>query len=111
MGVALILTSRYRRDVQRLLEEDERLAMEESIASAPAVHPVIPGTGGVRKARWGRRGRGKRGGVRVIYYCVANRQAVLMIRVYAKSEQEDLSHAEKQAIHQAVENFERSQET
>jgi hypothetical protein len=41
--------------------------MEEKIAVEPDRHPVMPGTGGFRKARWGRSGSGKRGGVRVIY--------------------------------------------
>jgi hypothetical protein len=48
--------------VKRLLSAEERAAMEQSIASAPEAHPVVAGTGGVRKARWGRQGKGKRGG-------------------------------------------------
>ncbi len=42
--------------------------MQLAIAADPAAYPVIPGTGGVRKARWTRQGKGKSGGVRVIYY-------------------------------------------
>ena len=55
----------YESQVAALLDEEERAAMEFFIASAPEGHPVIPGTGGFRKARWARRGSGKSGGFRV----------------------------------------------
>ena len=61
-------TTRYERNAKRLLTEPERAALRDGIASNPELHPVIPGTGGVRKARWSRQGKGKSGGVRVIYY-------------------------------------------
>jgi mRNA-degrading endonuclease RelE of RelBE toxin-antitoxin system len=61
-------TSRYERDAKRLLTQQERSMLRDAIASNPERHPVIPGTGGVRKARWSRRDKGKSGGVRVIYY-------------------------------------------
>jgi hypothetical protein len=43
-------------------------AMEFYIACTPGDHPVIPGAGGFRKARWARPGKGKSGGFRVIYF-------------------------------------------
>src|ERR1700683_2065274 len=48
--------SRYERDARRLLTATEKTAMQESISANPEAHPVVPGTGGVRKARWGRQG-------------------------------------------------------
>jgi hypothetical protein len=53
--------------VSALLNEDERMAMEFYIACAPEDHPVIPGAGGFRKARWAGRGKGKSGGFRALY--------------------------------------------
>ena len=44
------------------------MAMEFHIACAPEDHPVIPGAGGFRKARWARPGKGKSGGFRVVYF-------------------------------------------
>jgi len=111
VSATVVVTNRYERDVKRLLSADQRAAMEGSIASAPEAHPVVAGTGGVRKARWGRQGKGKRGGVRAIYYYAPAREVVLMVTAYAKSEKEDLSHAEKECIRKSVENFKRSQET
>jgi hypothetical protein len=61
----------YESPVAALLDEDERMAMEFFIASAPERHPVIPGSGGFRKARWRGRGEGKSGGFRVIYFFIA----------------------------------------
>ena len=85
----LFLFPRYQRDAARLLDAKEQDEMER--------HPRIPGGGGMRKARWGRPGRGKRGGVRVIY-CFAAPDSVCFIAVYAKNEKENLSDAEKQAL-------------
>jgi len=77
--------------------------MEASIAADPERHPVIPGTGGVRKARWGRAGRGKSGGVRVIYYFAPVPDAVYFLAIYAKNEQENLTDADKKVIRKIVE--------
>jgi len=44
--------------------------MEANIAADPSAYPVIPGTGGFRKARWSRGSSGKSGGVRAIFYCI-----------------------------------------
>ena len=49
-------TSRYEREAKRLLSKAEIASMESAIAADPESHPVVPGTGGVRKARWGREG-------------------------------------------------------
>ncbi len=68
--------------------------MEEAIAADPERNPMIPGTGGFRKARWGRQG-GKRGGVRVVYYFMLRPDLVFLLDLYAKSEKENLSHAER----------------
>ena len=62
MIAEIVSLSRYEAQISALLAEEERMAMEFFIACAPEDHPVIPGAGGFRKARWGRRGQGKRGG-------------------------------------------------
>ena len=62
--------------------------MEASIAADPEAHPVIIGIGGIRsKARWGRQGKGKSAGVRVIYYYWNADNEVYMLYVFAKKEQ------------------------
>ena len=85
--------------------------MEAFIAADPERHPVIPGTGGVRKARWGREGRGKSGGVRVIYYFAPAPDAVYFLAIYAKNEQENLSDADKKVIRKIVEAIKAKERT
>jgi len=93
----LFLFPRDQRDAAKLLDAKEQDEMERHIADDPERHPLIPGGSGMRKARWARTGRGKRGGVRVIYYFAAP-DAVYFIAVYAKNEKENLSDAEKKAL-------------
>jgi len=74
------------------------MAMEFSIASAPEDHPVIRGTGGFRKARWARRGGGKSGGFRVIYFFLAAPGRIYMAGICAKSRIETLSAADQNVL-------------
>jgi mRNA-degrading endonuclease RelE of RelBE toxin-antitoxin system len=104
----LFLLPRYQRDAARLLDEREQDQMERHIADDPERHPRISGGGGMRKARWARPGRGKRGGVRVIYYFAAP-DAVYFIAVYAKNEKENLSDAEKQALKKILQPIKRQE--
>jgi hypothetical protein len=76
--------SSYESQVSALMSENERMAMEFDIACAPEDHPVIPGAGGFRKARWARRGKGKSGGFRVIYFFLAAPGRVYMAGIYSK---------------------------
>lgn len=59
---------------------------------------MIAGTGGARKARAARGGKGKSGGARVIYYVVLRRDVLYLIDIYAKSAKEDLTNAEKREV-------------
>ncbi len=110
MKATVVATTRYEREVRRLLVELERTAMEESIAADPEAHPVVPGTGGVRKARWGRGRKGKSGGVRAIYYYVAAKTVVYLLLVYSKSEQSDMTAADRKAVKKFVEVSKHAQE-
>ena len=82
----IVSLSRYESQVAALMDEEERAAMEFFIAGAPDDHPVIPGAGGFRKARWGRHGQGKSGGFRVIYYFIAPPGRIYMASIFAKSQ-------------------------
>ena len=74
------------------------MAMELFIACAPDDHPVIAGAGGFRKARWARRGKGKSGGFRVIYFFLAKPGRIYMAAIYAKSRKETLSAADQNVL-------------
>lgn len=72
------------------------------IAHYPDAGAVIPGSGGIRKARWARRGAGKRGGVRVIYYFHSQAVPLFLLTVYAKSRRADLSESELRVMRRLV---------
>ena len=102
MSAAIAYTRVYLKRVDKTLRPDEREAMELHVAKNPEIHPVVAGTGGVRKARWGRQGIGKRGGVRVIYFYRSTAGVVYFLDVYAKKEKADLTPADKQQLKQLV---------
>ena len=76
--------------------------MEAAIAADPRAAPVIPGTGGVRKLRWAIPGRGKRGGIRTIYFYQVGPGAIYMLTAYAKADQDDLTPDDRKAWYRLV---------
>ena len=80
----------FERTASSLLTESDILDIELFLTEQPGAGDLIPGGRGLRKLRRPAKGRGKRGGARVIYYHVTSRHQILLISVYAKNEQEDL---------------------
>lgn len=98
----IITTSRYERAIRKLMSEADRRAMEAVIAADPGAAPVIRGTGGLRKLRWAGSGRGKRGGIRTIYFRRAGPDTIYLLTAYAKADRDDLSPADRKALLQLV---------
>ena len=101
----LIATRPYERRIVKLLPPDERDRMETAVAINPEAHPIVPGTKGVRKARWSLPGVGKRGGIRLIYYFWVEPNAVVLITAYPKNEKENLTDADKKEIRKLIESL------
>lgn len=80
----------FSRRATELLDDDEVAALEWALSLHPEAGVVVPGTGGVRKLRWGAEGRGKRGGLRVVYYWRDQQGEVWLLTVYDKHEQENI---------------------
>ena len=76
------------------------------LSSRPIQKPgeVVPGSGGVRKVRWGMAGRGKRGGVRVIYFNRLSAGEIWLLVLYAKSEAENIPAHVLRQIKEEIEN-------
>ncbi len=72
------------------------------LAAYPKAGDLIEGTGGIRKLRWGRSGRGKRGGVRVIYYYHSELMPLYLLTMFAKNKQDNLSKAERNELAKLV---------
>lgn len=101
--MVIVETSVFTRQVQALLTDDEYMQLQVALIQRPDMGPVMPGSGGIRKARWPARGRGKRGGLRVIYYWAVSPEQLLMLFIYAKGEQEDLLPAQLKILRKIVE--------
>jgi mRNA-degrading endonuclease RelE of RelBE toxin-antitoxin system len=82
---SFVETQMFTRLVQEYLRDDEYRALQAALIENPEAGPVIPGSGGVRKLRWAARGRGKRGGYRVIYYLRRTRGIIWMLTMYPKN--------------------------
>jgi len=68
------------------------------LAANPTAGDLIPGTGSVRKLRWGLAGRGKRGGARVIYFYQQADFPLFALTIFAKNEQADLGHHDRNSL-------------
>jgi hypothetical protein len=106
--VKIVRTRTFERQAGKLLTEIELIAAFTEIAADPLAWPVIQGTGGCRKARAARGGSGKSGGVRIIYFVWLGEDTIIMLMVYAKSRQEDLSASDKKALRQLVKDLQDS---
>ena len=76
---------------ERVLTEAERADLVSHLAAHPTAGQVIPGTGGIRKLRWQAKGKGTRGGARVIFYTYDDAHPVIALLIYGKGQADDLS--------------------
>jgi hypothetical protein len=91
-------TPEYIRCADRLLSAAGRMDVVEYLAANPKAGDLMQGTGGVRKLRWARGGRGKSGGVRVIYYFHSDVMPLYLLTVFGKNERANLSKAERNEL-------------
>lgn len=98
-------TSVFTRQVLALLDDDDLAALQVQLSRAPRSGAVIPGTGGLRKVRWSCQGRGKRGGVRVIYYHFDQRGQIALLLIYDKAAADDMSPEQKRLLRTVVERW------
>ncbi len=100
-----IETHIFTEDVKALLPDDEYRAFQGFLADNPERGDVIQNTGGLRKIRWGSHGKGKRGGVRVIYYYVKRSAQIRLLLIYQKGIKDDLTAAQKKQLQQLNEGW------
>jgi hypothetical protein len=84
-------TAVFMRQADALWTDEERFEFVDFIAHNPEAGDLIPASGGIRKVRWGRRGSGKRGGVRIIYFFHDPAMPLYLLMIYAKARRDDLS--------------------
>lgn len=86
--------------LKNYLDDDDFLALQKELLAEPDKGNVIPGCGGLRKLRFAdrKRGKGKRGGVRVIYLHIPEAERIDLLAVYGKDEKDDLTEKEKRIL-------------
>ena len=95
-------TPAFTASVRRHLDDETYRALQLSLLLRPTQGPIIPGGAGLRKLRWAAEGRGKRGGVRLIYYWEPASQTFYMLYLYTKNEQGDLTSAQLKVLAKLV---------
>ena len=101
--ITVVETSIFTRRVEKLLSAEEREALVDYLAANPEAGDVMEELGGIRKVRFAAKGRGKSGGVRVIYFFHTENTPLYALMVYAKNEKADLSGDDRKAMRAVVE--------
>lgn len=97
-----IETPTFTRGITQLLSDDEYAKLQIALMQNPALGDVIRGGGGIRKLRYALSGRGKRGGVRMIYYWLNETHQIYMLLAYAKSVKDTLNAQELSVLREFV---------
>jgi mRNA-degrading endonuclease RelE of RelBE toxin-antitoxin system len=85
-----IQTKVFSRTFDELFSDEDLAELEQFLMANPEVGVVVPGSGGVRKMRWGAPGRGKRGGVRIIYFLRVHKEQIWLLTLYPKNVTDDI---------------------
>ncbi|NUQ40299.1 MAG: transcriptional regulator [Calditrichaceae bacterium] len=99
-----IETTIFTKLIENYLDDDEYLGLQKYLLKYPDKGDIIPGTGGVRKLRWLVSGKGKRGGIRVIYYWKKQDEEIWMLTVYEKSEKSTIPNHIIKKIAEEIKN-------
>lgn len=100
----IIETTIFTRRVSELFPGEEYRELQSFLVIRPDAGPIMQGSGGLRKLRWAGSGRGKSGGVRVIYYWVTAQDRLLMLYAYPKNEQDNLTDKQLKTLRSIVES-------
>ena len=98
----VVETRHYAARAEKLLAESARNELIDFLATHPLRGDILAGTGGLRKVRFARGGRGKSGGVRVIYYYASAETPIFLLEIFGKNQKASLTAAELHAIGKAA---------
>jgi hypothetical protein len=98
--ITVLQLPKFKGEATDLIGPDGIEALSVYLIEHPGAGDVIPGSGGVRKLRWAAKGKGKRGGARIIYLYILVAARIYLIRCYAKSVKTDLTAEEKKQLRQ-----------
>ena len=101
--MVILETSIFTRQVRELLTDEEYRKLQTTLINHPETGRIIKGSGGLRKVRWALSGKGKRGGVRIIYYWAVSQEQLLMLFMYPKAERDDLTSDQLRILRKIIE--------
>ncbi len=94
-------TDIFTEQIVHLIDDNSYAELQSRLIIDPEAGDLIPKSHGLRKIRWKAQGRGKRGGIRVIYYLV-HREEVFMLYAYAKNDREDITPDQAKTLRELV---------
>jgi hypothetical protein len=92
----------FTQQIGELMNDSEYADLQLALASHPTAGDVVPGLGGLRKIRWAAKGKGKRGGARIIYLLLASPSVIYLFYAFSKGDIADLSPEQKARLRRAV---------
>lgn len=104
MVFEFIETPLFTKALEHYLDDDEYAGLQQHLNQHPEAGAIVPGSGGVRKLRWAAKGRGKRGGLRVIYYLRTARGEIWMLTLYGKNARANISSHLLRQIKEAIDD-------
>ena len=105
MNLTFVEQPLFTKAITELIDDNDYRVFQNEISQAPERWPVVPGSGGLRKARMRLAGRGKRGGARVLYLYFPRQKTVFFYLVYRKGEIEDVPRSKMKEIHHDVQKI------
>lgn len=102
-----IETSIFARQIDALLDEERKRELQLELLADPTKGALVPRGGGIRKLRFSEstRGKGRRGGIRIIYYLEATKETVYLLLAYSKGKQEDLTAEQIRQLREYVKRY------
>jgi mRNA-degrading endonuclease RelE of RelBE toxin-antitoxin system len=102
---SFVETPEFTKKIVKLLTDEEFAAFQIFLCENPDFGKLIKGSGGIRKVRWMSGGKGKSGGIRVLYYLINDDGKILFLDVYSKNERETITDDEIKQLRSVVEGF------
>ena len=105
--VTFVESGVFTRRIAGMLDDESYAEFQQVLARNPEKGPVMEGTGGLRKIRWKLPGKGKSGGIRIIYLYLKLRERIYLVFVFAKDESDNLTASQKTDLKKLVEAIKR----
>lgn len=105
-SLVFVEASHFSKQLPRYLADDEYRLLQKFLAEHPDAGAIIRGSGGVRKVRWASRGKGKSGGVRIIYYWLVVQERIHLLLIYGKGDKDNLTAQDLRRVRTLLEEIE-----